>query len=103
MAVPRPLPTTDLVEPAPSGQCTSLGTVSKPHPGGGSSEAATLLPPRGSTTSATVPSRGLTGTSTGPRGQLWPSSVLSWWLFLEWSRSWWTVRAVSGLCVFRVS
>lgn len=103
MAVPRLLPTTDLVEPAPSGQCTSLGTMSKPHPGGGSSEAATLLPPRGSTTSAAVPDGGLTGTSTGPRGRLWPLSVLSWWLFLEWSRSWWTVHATSGLCVFRVN
>ncbi|CAI9166924.1 unnamed protein product [Rangifer tarandus platyrhynchus] len=78
VAVPRLLPTTDLVEPAPSGQCTSLGTMSKPHPGGGSSEAATLLPPRGSTTSAAVPDGGLTGTSTGPRDErrIWAAESL---------------------------
>ena len=103
VAVPSLLPTTDPVEPALSGQCTSLGTVSKPHPGGGSSEAATLLLPRGSTTSAAVPDGGLAGTSAGPRGRLWPLSGLSWWLFLEWSRSWWTMRVMSGLCIFRVS
>ena len=66
VAVPRPLPTTDLVEPAPSGQCTSLGTMSKPHPGCGSSEAVTLLPPRGSTTSAAVPDGGSRAPLLGP-------------------------------------